>query len=517
MTAAYSSSDNNPADTTLSTALTTLYRAVKALSFYPAGHPQREMNINIACEAVAYAVQKSAVIVKVSATGLSSQSTPLESTPAISSLAKELFARLIKQVVILPEVRQGDLIAFIELLAGDPVEIRRSGGASKLLAEKSVTSIVLNDIDLPRAGGSVAPATEEIHNTVAQTATTKQDPGHIAPREQKKSLFDYIALMAAEVDDGRYIVLGQHVVTEAMKIRTTKVDTVVETAAFLYREAQKPVHSGVKREHARKYLEILCDKQLTETLLDRVEGRHPSSATYLSILAALGTAGVRAIIGRLFVAKSIGVRKMLAAAVVKTGDAALPCLREALTDERWYVVRNAVSIMAAIGTPEVAYDLEEAANQPHEKVMKEAILGLSKVSAPEAEQILLRLAEAGTPAQSLLAVHALGLKRSRLAVQPLLRIVTRRDLFLRRFSLKREAIVALGAIADPEAAETLVALITSRHFIAAGRWHELKLWCITALAAIDDESVAAHLEKLSTRSGAIGAACKNALEERRAL
>lgn len=494
-------------------AVSHLYRAAKVYSFYPAGHPQRSTSLRLAHDALRSSVHGPELVVKISGVAIATDRGPVERNPLTEGFAKELSIRLVKKIVFLAELSADDLNRFLEIIALDPQEILRTGGPAALLLESGTRAIIVNDVTVPQAGKAVAaeppappqtPAENELSILVGLAAP--------ASPQVKRSLRELMELLEAEEDDASYARIGHELLRETAGLKNPNPGSFLACVVFLFRQSTS--RRGAKKDHARMLLEAMMDKETVNLLLDRIEKRDPASADYLRVIAGIGSLGVRGLVERLFASESVSVRKLLAAAVVRIGEPALPRLREALSDGRWYVVRNAVAIMAAIGTGEVAYDLEEAVQHRHEKVMREAVLGLAAIGSEKAEQILLSLVENRPSNRAILAVHALGLMRSKKAVPALLRIAERRDLFLRMFHLKKEALVALAAIADPAATDRLLQIVTRRRLLASRRWQELKSWCVHAIAAIDGEEAIAALETIATRNDAAGNAARDALYER---
>jgi hypothetical protein len=64
------------------------------------------------------------------------------------------------------------------------------------------------------------------------------------------------------------------------------------------------------------------------------------------------------------------------------GAAALEAARRRLADERWYVVRNACTVLGEIGDPEITTQLRSALRHPDERVQQAAVTSIVKCKAP---------------------------------------------------------------------------------------------------------------------------------------
>src|SRR3972149_8227647 len=74
---------------------------------------------------------------------------------------------------------------------------------------------------------------------------------------------------------------------------------------------------------------------------DRSEAEH--------VLSAFGDRAVKALLSALAEEGDLLVRKSIVDIVVRIGRPALPFLLDTLSDSRWYVVRNIVTILGGLG------------------------------------------------------------------------------------------------------------------------------------------------------------------------
>jgi HEAT repeat protein len=64
------------------------------------------------------------------------------------------------------------------------------------------------------------------------------------------------------------------------------------------------------------------------------------------------------------------------------GDTAMEAARRALTDERWYMVRNACVILGELGDPEITTQLRNALRHPDERVQRAAVTSIINCKGP---------------------------------------------------------------------------------------------------------------------------------------
>jgi hypothetical protein len=112
-----------------------------------------------------------------------------------------------------------------------------------------------------------------------------------------------------------------------------------------------------------------------------------------------------------------------------------------LDDPRWFVARNAVTILARAASPEAAPVLEQASRHAHPGVRKEAVKGLIAVTRAGAIPHLERLVEDPDPGVATAALAGLGQMTVPAAAQSLAAIVRRsRDVAVRRRALAEIAV-----------------------------------------------------------------------------
>jgi len=118
----------------------------------------------------------------------------------------------------------------------------------------------------------------------------------------------------------------------------------------------------------------------------------------LAIVHRLGERFVPAILERLAEEKGLSNRKRLLEMVVAVGAPAIPYLREELTDERWFVVRNAVMLLRRLKDPRLAEEVRPLLEHGNPKVVAEAVLGTVAAGGREWIRGLDRLLRSGDPA-----------------------------------------------------------------------------------------------------------------------
>ncbi len=132
-------------------------------------------------------------------------------------------------------------------------------------------------------------------------------------------------------------------------------------------------------------------------------------------------------------------------------------LGELLSDNRWYFVRNIVSILGESKTDQALLFLRKAADHKNVRIRQEVIKGLLTIGGKKAASILAKLLRDGDAGVQATAIHAygdfsgIGAEESR----PLMEFLEERSLRKKELELTIDAIKTLGKIGGRDAMEFL--------------------------------------------------------------
>jgi hypothetical protein len=181
-----------------------------------------------------------------------------------------------------------------------------------------------------------------------------------------------------------------------------------------------------------------------------------------------------------------------------------------LSDERWFVVRNAVFVLGQIGGHEVAELLRFAAAHADPRVRRQVVVSLGNV--PPEERFPILASQLGTSDVRLLSttLGVLARQRGPEVTRALLRQVQARNFESRGLEPQRLLLGALAEMGDDSVVPTLAALVHKGGWFA--RPTPQRLAAAQALARIGTEPALAVLEEgLRTGNEAVRAACLEAL------
>ena len=504
-------------------ALAELNRGLKAIAFYPEKHPLREEILNRAFLAMVNLMKEGGVSLIVQRNGLSfvDRDVTVENNPMTSALAKELFAREIQQLTLLPELTLREFTEFLLLLATEPHSIIAQGGMDGMLKNRGIQTVIANEIDITTVF-SRKMVEETSSETVTETTAPQENheqgsapfEGELADNLSDLEIEELIALMGTESDDNRYRQLSQNLRIKGHTVKKEgDFDRLFPILLALLNHNADKTRSAAQCECALTVFQQLALEEMTEHLLDHLEEKDfgQQEIVYL-ILNKLGSEVVNVVIRRLVAGNNLVAKKALATALLWIGPPALPQLLDLLQDSRWQVVRTAVTILGEMGNRDAVQGLTQAAYHTDNRVRMEAIRSLARIGGREATLLLIDLLQDKDQAVRKQAIIWMGNTRNEKTLQPLLHLVTKRGVLRKSLAIKMEALLAIGRIGDRRALEPLFSLVWKRHWIARGHWEKVKIIAVETISYLGGESAKGFLEKLSARGGRIGLACSAALE-----
>jgi hypothetical protein len=159
-------------------------------------------------------------------------------------------------------------------------------------------------------------------------------------------------------------------------------------------------------------------------------------------------------------------------------------LGERLSDDRWYFVRNVVSILGSTRDPAVLMHLRRTLRHHDERVRRETIRALAAIKDRVAEEMLVA-ALSDDDAQNVgLAARYLGIVQSMRAVPRLEEVARGIGRSGRDNGPRIEAIEALGRIGAPSSEEVLTMISRKRRLLGGARTRELRTAADSALRVL---------------------------------
>ncbi|MDD2335032.1 MAG: HEAT repeat domain-containing protein [Geobacteraceae bacterium] len=522
-------------------ALAELYKALKAIAFYPESHPLREEILRRAFQAVRGLMIEGGLSLGVHRSGVSflDREEKIESSRMTLALAKELFTREIQRLFFLPELSFSDFTAFLELLAQEPQRIISDGGVVKVLSQRGVTTVVANEINISavftkHASGKTDETFFAEGNFLGEGEGSGEKMGSAegstddvasgkgtgsfgeVPLESLEDLTvkELFSLMEKESDDTRYGQLAGLLESKGYFLKEDgNFDPLFQILLGLLNQNTDATRSEVQRDVSLRTFHDLASGPMLDHLLDHLEdeGFNQKEIVYL-ILHHLGKETVEAVIPRLVASDCQFARKALTTALLRLGPSAVSALLTFLADSNWQVVRTAVAVLGEMQDRNAVKGLMLAAYHVDTRVRLESIRSLAEIGGREATAVLFDLFRDKNRTIRRQVILWLGVTRNESALQPLCDLVMERDIRGKNVTLKKEALLAIGRIGDPRSLDALVRLVEKRRFLALGRWEELKILALETIGRLEGKEALDFLQKTASRGGRIGQASAAVLE-----
>jgi len=488
----------------LETALRELAKLIKAVQYYPPGHPALKAAVGDARSAFEpLLADKQSLICTVRKEGFFLSDQPVGAqNQVLRKLSLFLFSRRVQSLTILPDLSKRDLSAFAQALALDLAEIRRLGGIKKVMENARVRTLWINETDLE----SILAERERLDNETVEPPSGEE----IQPNredllgldgEQQISLKELLKALRRENDVQRYQKLVQELIPRIRQSANPDGRlALLEALALLCRHSSDEQRSEELRNIALQAVVQLADPELIGFLIDflcdrELNDRHRQ--LLMKILVFIGDSTIDKLMDRLTREENAHNRKLLLETLARQGARTLPILAEYLHDERWYVVRNAATILGQIRHPEGARYLNPLLHHEDIRVCREAIRALTRIGGPGAAQALLRALEDKDEEIRRQALYSLAVIKDQSTLPALIGIVRQSDLLMKQTGMRKEAINVLGEIGSPEAIPLLTWLVNQKRWFKRSQHNELRIAAIQALGEIKHPDAIPALERAS--------------------
>lgn len=500
----------------LEEALQRLARLLKAIRYYPPRHPALTAAAEGARQGFAplFTAGGESLIFTIRKDLLLINEQPIAvGNLLLKKFSHYLFARRIQTLLFLPDLSAADLRTFARCLALDVQTIQGQGGITAILEKARITTIWVNQTELSLIR-RFQKAFEDKNALSGDKDQLEEEFDRLLEKSrqgEEKGNEQTLELLLQEVrknpPDVRYRQLLQDMVP---LVRSTQAEgdsyLVLEALDLLYRDSTNAAHSPLRKGLARQTLEqLLVDDMLgtlvellcTRGLTDEIRGQ------IFPLLAFSPDKMVPRLMDRLVREDDLLARRLLIEALIRQGTPAAPMLSGYLNDSRWFVVRNAVTVLGEVRDPHIVSLLPPLLRHRDIRVARETVRALTKIGGQRVVGILLSLVEGEDETLARQALLSLGALKSPAAVPSLLKLVNRSDPMGKRTELKKEAIKALGEIGAAEAVSSLTILLRHRPFWRSRQFNELRAAAASALGDIGASSALPALEAATEGSAEI--------------
>jgi HEAT repeat protein len=482
-------------------AMTELAKGMKGVSFYPPGHPSLIQSVSkIISNFEEIPLPEMGLEIDVTKNALLFNENPLPVlNKSVSDLNRDLYIRRASKVIFLPGLKPSEVIAFLDILGRDIEQIQDEGGMERVLLREKISRIWVNRVDyqgltemLKREKEQAPPEGDAAQAADDQPSTLQ----NILPEEL--TIEDLLTLIEKETNVSEY---RDFLIALSKALYYERMDRKIEYATralkiFAEHIERPPLQNPEIANLARLGIKELASDELIAHyiyLLRDKGGRGNKEVE--TVLAAFEDRAVKPLLRTLADEEDLLVRKSIVEIIARIGRAAVPAILENLSDSRWFVVRNMVTILGSLGLPDLAPHVATVLTHPDLRVKKEAIKALSKLPHPSAIIALGELCFFPEETVALTATGAMASKKEPEAVLVLYRRVVHRGFLYPFYRLAHEAIDSLRSIGTDEAVTALEEILRTKAVWETKKFRNMKTHALRSISKISGTRASEALDK----------------------
>ncbi len=484
-------------------ALTGLIKLMKALRFYPKGHPSLQTAISECMTGfIPMLARPDNQAIQAGQAGFSLGELKIgEKNPALPDLALMLAERRVNQLIFLPGLLPEELLTLLEGLTTPADEIYRIGGLPIFLSNHQVTTIWLNESSLDSALQKRQQLAEEIERAEDEDeGEGGQDPS--APTEKPdlaQQIREIIEQLNIEQHEDAYRRQADKLLQLAPAyFKRSGLPGVLRILPLLLIQSQQQERGRTQRSIASSALERLLTEKIAGLMLEQFKRTSLTPQQFQRLqkfTVALGIRIAPQLLSLMSKEEDGTVRKRLSTLLGRMGEPLLDLLREMIHSSKWYVVRNAITLLGDLRLDAGIDILDGLTTYPDQRVRRTLIRSLAMIGGNKAVAPLIKLAQDPATALRRPAVKALGATKSNEAVQPLVKIAQSFDPFGHQTVIRHDAVSALATLGKKEAIAPLLALAKRPNLLRLKRLEELRAEIILSLAKLGDKNLETAFNK----------------------
>ncbi|MFQ5900402.1 MAG: HEAT repeat domain-containing protein, partial [Thermodesulfobacteriota bacterium] len=433
-----------------------LNKGVKAFSIYPENHPSLKALLDKSLQKVNELLERfdesQDVVISVERDTFYGEGGKELSREGMEHLANEFFHRRIKKLTISKEAGTKDWLGLIKLIITEPKDIMDMGGAEKFFIQEGIKEIRVNEIKYEDIVDMVKEDAKEEEEEVGQEEEETPEEEKEADEEpvQKEDELDrLLEVLEEEKDNANYRELVKTIVRKAVALKEAKEMDDLIKILYIFSKHSAPDSLRPKEQQDISLMAVknLFDSYIAGVLIELLCIEEENRIKEISsIVLRIGEDMVPYLLDSLIERKDIRARRNLYNLIVEFGEGATGNIEARLEDDRWFAVRQMVSLLGTIGSPNSFKVLKKTLSYPDLKVKREVVKALAMLRTGESVQELINILSSAGPPLSLQAIISLGAIREVKAVPILIDLIEKRDLWGENHDVKKKAINALGNI-----------------------------------------------------------------------
>ncbi len=495
-----------------------LNKAVKALKFYPEGHPKRATIINDLYTALKGRADETGDIeLKANNKGIFSDGKPISaSSPAVQMLTRLLFVRKVQALTITSAIRPEDALTLLLTLNLEPEDIYSKGGVEKILARNGVEGILMNEITYEELQ-ELKKEVEEEEDEEEGEAEEEQEEQEQAPQEP---LSELLSRIDTERDMLRYNDLAIRIKERTDLLISQKNFDEAFPVLALFLKHTDPAHVEQQglRETAHETVLRYLTKDILNHLVSTLGGKDESNAAVAAALIKMaGEEAIEPLLDTLVKTEDANIRRAVFDAIVKIGEPVRESVETRIHKGEWFEVRQMAALLGALGGGQSIATLEKIYYEsPDPHVKKEMLKSLAVIPSEVSIQILISALDEEDEGIVGQAIISLGILSVDSVIETLGAMISKKGRFYENFEMKKVVIKGLGFMKDELTIPYLTTILFKKTWFGKDLNDELRKEAVTSLGKIGTDEAFEAIEKVYEEStGALYTTCKRTLEGRK--
>ena len=370
--------------------------------------------------------------------------------------------------------------------------LRRAGASDEFIDDVSEglvpSRIAVDAEEAAPAGTSPADAVMQLIGLAAapsSMAAASGDPEIMAlASEAQRGITDgdvvmaLVSLLVLGDDDAASEAVAR-VLDDALDVLVElgAIDVAADVASALAvarADSSLPMELRRRLEAAAAKLSRTSDlRRVVQILRLHAEGT-PEHDAARRFVDALGPVAIKPLLEELAEEEDMATRKALVGILSGMAPGNAQAFGSHVTDARWYVVRNVVSILGAVHSAESLPYLTRTLRHPDARVRRETIRGLSGIQDRRANEMLASALSDEDAQNVQLAARYLGRAGVKEALPDLEQVARGDGKGNRDTGPRVEAIESIGRIGDPSSLPALDAITSKRSLLRASKSSEVR-------------------------------------------
>ncbi len=518
-------------------------KTVKAINLYPEGHP----NLNAVFDKTFAEIKAlmsqftDNITWGIDMKGFYDGDVPIGTThKGLEGIAKEFFIRRIKEVTFSKDLTPPELKIFLSILTIGADELKNMGGVEKVLYDNQIKGIWVNEVPYNEMVKRLKELTEEKNESLdieveeekkeekgvqldeESAQPMPETPDQTSAEEEQKTLSMLLALLDKENDTPKYRTIGSDILEKAKQLRHAPeglnpgLDEILPAVMTFANHAYfQPGRETEQKFFATNAITELADTDMIDYLISRLCIKEETKKTAIQqILVKIGKDTVPSLINKLIETEEVFTRKTLFNILVMLNENARAEAEALITDTRWFVVRQMVALIGAIGNTESVEKLKAIVNHKDIRVQKEVLKALARIPSSESVEILIDALKAKQQDVRLQAIASLGILKEPASLPALMELALKKETFAGNIEIRKESVKAVTAIGDKRAVAGLISILKSTAFFGKDKNEDLRCLAAIGIAKVGGEEAIKVIEGISeTAKGKLKQTCEQILKK----